>query len=154
MKLNKHGVGSKEMFLVILIICMILVAMVPTIINIMEQSNQNVLMNNVIAFRSEVDKTLLSYVNGGDDIADGCYYITHEGDICLGDYDSDANKCFSESLVIELIGEKPKAGSIDISGYKVKDIHNVRMKNLFVNIDGSKEYYVSEEPQAQTFCRP
>ena len=124
MKLNNHGVGSKEMFLVILIICMILVAMVPTIINAVEHSNEEVLMNNVITFRSEVDRTILSYINGGEDIPDGCYYITSNGDICLGDYDS-----------------------------KVSDIHNIRIENFFVNLNSSREYYVSDEPQAQVFCR-
>lgn len=76
------------MFLVILIVCMILVAIVPTIINTVEHSNQEVLMNNVITFRSQVDKTILDYINGGADIADRCYFITGNGDICLGKYDS------------------------------------------------------------------
>lgn len=153
MKLNNHGVGSKEMFLVILIVCMILVAMVPTIINAVEHSNEEVLMNNVITFRSEVDRTILSYINGGEDIPDGCYYITSKGDICLGDYDSDHDMCTGEPLEIELKGEKPKAGTIDVASYKVSDIHNIRMENFFINLNSSKEYYVSDEPQAQVFCR-
>lgn len=153
MKLNNHGVGSKEMFLVILIICMILVALVPTIINAIEYSNEEVLMNNVISFRSEVDRTILSYINGGEDIPDGCYYITTEGDICLGDYDATLDMCSSEPLEIELKGEKPKAGTIDVASYKVSDIHNIRIENFFVNVDSSKEYYVSDEPQAQIVCR-
>ena len=152
MKLNNHGVGSKEMFLVILIICMILVAIVPTIINAVENSNNEVLMNNVITFRSQVDRTILDYINGGEDIADGCYHITQDGNICFGEYDSDAGICHAETLVIELEGEKPKSGTIDIASYKVSNIHNIRMHNLFVNIDNSKEYYISEEPQAQVVC--
>lgn len=153
MKLNNHGVSSKEMFLVILIVCMILVAMVPTIINAVEYSNEEVLMNNVITFRSEVDRTILSYINGGDDIADGCYYITSKGDICLGAYDSKYDICATEPLEIELKGEKPLSGTIDISSYKVSDLHNIRIENFFVNLNSSKEYYVSDEPQAQVVCR-
>lgn len=153
MKLNNHGAGSKEMFLVILIVCMILVAMVPTIINAVEHSNEEVLMNNVITFRSEVDRKILSYINGGEDIPDGCYYITSKGDICLGDYDSDHDMCTGEPLEIELKGEKPKAGTIDVASYKVSDIHNIRMENFFINLNSSKEYYISDEPQAQVFCR-
>ena len=153
MKLNNHGVGSKEMFLVILIVCMILVAMVPTIINAVEHSNEEVLMNNVITFRSEVDRTILSYINGGEDIPDGCYYITSKGDICLGEYDSDHDMCAGEPLEIELKGEKPKAGTIDVASYKVSDIHNIRMENFFINLNSSKEYYISDEPQAQVVCR-
>lgn len=153
MNLNNHGVGSKEMFLVILIICMILVAMVPTIINAVEYSNEEVLMNSVITFRSEVDKTILSYINGGEDIPDGCYYITQSGDVCLGEYDSDHDICASDSLEIELKGGKPKSGTIDVASYKVSDIHNIRLENFFINLNSSKEYYVSDEPQAQVFCR-
>lgn len=153
MKLNNRGVGSKEMFLVILIVCMILVAIVPTIIKAVEHSNEEVLMNNVITFRNQVDRTILDYINGGEDIGDGCYYIMHNGDICLGDYDVDSDHCYTDPLVIELEGSKPKAGTIDIASYKVSDIHNIRMENLFVNLNSSKEYFISEEPQAQIFCR-
>lgn len=153
MKLNIRGEGSKEMFLVILIVCMILVAMVPTIINAVEHSNEKVLMNNVITFRAEVDRTILSYINGGEDIADGCYYITSNGDICLGDYDSKYDFCASEPLEIELQGEKPLSGTVDIASYKVSNIHNVRIENFFVNLNSSKEYYVSDEPKAQVVCR-
>ena len=109
-------------------------------------------MNNVIVFRSEIDRTILSYINGGEDIPDGCYYITNKGDICLGKYDSDYDMCSSELLEIKLKGEKPRAGTIDIVSYKVSDIHNIRMENFFINLNGSKKYYVSDEPQAQVFC--
>lgn len=153
MKLNNRGVGSKEIFLVILIICMLLVALVPTIINAVEYSNEEVLMNNVIIFRTEVDKTILSYINGGEDIPDGCYYITHAGNICLGNYDSDHDTCEGEVLEIDLKGEKPKSGTMDVASYKVSDIHNIRMENFFINLNSSKEYYVSDEPQAQVVCR-
>ena len=153
MKLNNHGVGSKEMFLVILIVCMILVAMIPTIINVVENSNQAVLMNNVISFRKQVDITLLDYINGGSDVADGCYYITGDGDICFGEYDNSTGVCYSDTLVIELEGLKPKSGIIDITSYKVSDIHNIRVENFFVNVDSSEEYYISDEPQSQAVCK-
>ena len=39
MKLNNRGVGSKEIFAVILIVCMVLVVLVPVIINAVEFSN-------------------------------------------------------------------------------------------------------------------
>lgn len=153
MKLNNRGVGSKEIFAVILIVCMILVIMVPAIINVIEFSNKKVLINNVIAFRNEVDRTLLSNSTGGEDVVDGCYYIMSNGNICLGEYDDSVDQCLSEVLKIELSGEKPKAGAIDISGNIVSDIHNVRIANFFINVDGSKEYYISEEPQTQLICR-
>lgn len=154
MSLNNKGFAAKEFLTVIIIVCMILVVLVPTVLSAIEFSGKKVLMNNVITFRSEVDKTLLSYVTGGEDIADGCYYITHDGNICLSDYVSDMDYCSSEPLVIELEGSKPKSGTIDISSNKVSDIHNVRMENFFINLNSSKEYYISEEPQAQIFCRP
>ena len=153
MKLNNRGVGSKEIFAVILIVCMILVILVPVIINAVEFSNKKVLINNVVAFRNEVDKNLLSISASGEDVTDGCYYIMNEGNVCLGKYDDVLNHCFSDVLKIELSGEIPKAGVIDIFGGVVSDIHNVRISNFFVNIDSSKDYYVSEEPQAQPICK-
>ena len=153
MKLNNRGVGSKEIFAVILIVCMILVVLVPVIINAVEFSNKKVLINNVVAFRNEVDKNLLSISASGKEVADGCYYIMNEGNVCLGDYDDSVNQCFSDVLRIELSGEIPKAGVIDISGGTVSGIHNVRISNFFVNINSARDYCVSEAPQAQPVCR-
>ena len=147
------GCGSKEALTVLIIICMILVVMVPSILNLIEFSGKKVLINNVITFRSEVDKSLLSYTNGGDDVENGCYYITVDGNICLSDYDSNGDVCYSDVLKIDLDGEKPFSGAIDISGNRVTDIHNIRVDNFFVNVDDTARYYISEEPAAQTFCR-
>ena len=42
------GCGSKEALTVLIIICMILVVMVPSILNLIEFSGKKVLINNVI----------------------------------------------------------------------------------------------------------
>ena len=147
------GCGSKEMITVIIIICMILVVMVPSILNLIEFSDKKVLINNVITFRNEVDKSLLQYTNGGDSVENGCYYVTYDGNICLSDYDSSGDVCSGDTLKIDLEGEKPFSGVIDISENKVTDIHNIRVDHFFVNVDDTARYYISDEPVAQLFCR-
>ena len=153
MKLNNHGLSSREMLTVLIIICMILVMLVPTILNTIEFSGKKIMMNNVAVFRNEIDITIMSYINGGKDISDGCYYIMQSGDLCLGDYDSSNDMCDSDKLVIALDGTKPQSGTVDINNNKVSDICNIRMKNFFINVDDSSKYYISEEPRAQTVCR-
>lgn len=147
------GCGSKEAITVIIIICMILVVMVPSILNLIEFSDKKVLINNVVTFRSEVDKMLLQYTNGGDEVENGCYYITHEGNVCLSDYDTSSDACSSDILKIDLDGLKPFAGTIDIYENHVSDLHNISMDNFYINIDDTARYYISEDPAAQLFCK-
>lgn len=153
MKLNRSGFSSKEFIAVIVVVGLFIVVMVPMLLNAISGSDTKVMMNNVITFRTEVNREILSYINGGEYIDDGCYYITIDGDVCLGEYDSSTGKCFDQSLEIMLDGEKPSGGSLDIISSAVSDIHNIKMSNLFVNVNKKDEYYVTSEPKTTGVCR-
>ena len=151
--LNKNGFSSKEFIAVIVIIGMFVCVMVPMLLNAISGSDIRVMTNNVITFRSEVDREILSYVNGGEYINDGCYYVTRDGNICLGSYDGTLDNCLGEELEIMLDGLKPKGGYIDIVSSTVSDIHNIEISNLFVNINSDDEYYATYEPKTVAVCR-
>lgn len=154
MKFNRSGFAAKEFLAVIIIVCMLIVVLVPTILGIIKTSNHKILMDNVMIFRKEIDNILLSYSSGGNEVADGCYYVMMNGNVCLGDYDSKQHKCLTETLNVELSGKKPNAGAVDIARNKVVDIHNIVIDNLYVNVDHNYEYYISEKPKTQALCRP
>lgn len=154
MKLNNKGFSSKETLAVIIMICMLICAIVPTVLTMIKDSDNKVLLNNVAIFKNELNNTLLSYTNGGEVVEDGCYYIMKKGELCLGDYDKHTNKCTKNVLTVEVDGLKPNAGAVDIYNGLVEDIHNVKIKEYFVNIDKYAEFYLSEEPKTQGICRP
>lgn len=153
MKLGIGGYSSKELLTVIIIVCMILVMLVPTILNIIEYSNNKILMNSVITFRQEIDRTLLLRESDEFMVQDGCYYVTASGDICLGKYNSSFDHCDTDILKIDLAGTKPVSGIVNIVRNRVSDIRNIRIKNLFVNVTNGVDYSISDEPLAQTFCK-
>ncbi len=150
MRLNNRGFSYKEFFAVIVIMVILIMAIVPAMLTFMQHSKDNVVKDSVIVFRKQVDREILSYVNGGNDIADGCYFVTYEGNVCLGKYED--NKCESESLKIDIDGLKPNGGSIDITSSKISIIHNIIIDNKYVN-EKDSEYYITKEPIEQSFCR-
>lgn len=150
MKMNNKGFGSKETFLVFIVVCMILVVIVPFILGYIQNSKTSAVTDSVIVFRKQVDREILSYINGGNDIADGCYFVTYDGNICLGKYED--KKCNEEYLKIDIEGLKPNGGAVDIKSSKVIDIHNITIDNKYVNAKDD-EYYITLEPEIQSFCR-
>ena len=150
MKKNNKGFGSKETFLVFIVVCMLIVVIVPFVLGYINNSKKSVVTDSIIVFRKQVDREILSYINGGENIHDGCYFVTSDCDICLGKYEK--KKCSEGSLKIDIEGLKPSGGSIDIVSSKVSDIHNLLIDNRYVN-EKNSEYYITLEPEIQTFCR-
>lgn len=153
MKINNKGVSAKELLAVIIIVCMIIVVLVPSVLGFIKTSENKVLVNNVIAFRDEINKLLSDHVIDGDWIGDGSYYVMKDGNVCLGKYDKKNNKCNDEFLKVEMEGLKPNAGCIDISGSYVSNLYNIEFDQVYVNLDKKFEYYVSEEPITKSLCR-
>lgn len=149
MKLNNKGFSYKEFFAVIVIVAILIMAIVPAMLTFMQHSKDSAVTDSVIVFRKQVDREILSYINGGNDIADGCYFVTNHGDICLGKYKND--KCDSELLKIDIDGLKPNGGYVDIEASKISVIHNVFIDNKYVN-EKDDEYYITQEPIEAIVC--
>ena len=149
MRLNNRGFSYKEFFAVIVIMVILIMAIVPAMLAFIQHSKDDVLTDSVIIFRKQVELEILSYINGGNDVADGCYFVTEKGDVCLGNYKD--NKCDAESLKVDVDGLKPTGGYLGIKSCKINDIHDICIDNMFVNIEDD-EYVISRFPDKKFVC--
>lgn len=149
MRLNNRGFSYKEFFAVIVIMVILIMAIVPAMLTFIQHSKDDVLTDSVIIFRKQVELEILSYINGGNDVADGCYFVTENGDVCLGKYKD--NKCDADSLKVDIDGLKPAGGYVGIKSSKINDIHDIYIDNMFVNVEDD-EYVISRFPDRKFVC--
>lgn len=149
--MNNRGFSSKEYFLVFIVVAIIMFGVLPIIFRVTDKSRSDVVTDNVMIFESEVNKEILSYINGGNEVHDGCYGITNDGNLCLGNIDNEG-KCIDEALIIDVSGVKPDGGSIGIKSNKVTSIYNIMIDNKYVNLDNDDEYYISDTPNNKIIC--
>lgn len=148
--MNNKGFSSKEYFLVFLIVGVIMIGVLPIIFRVIDKSRDDVVTDNVMIFENEVNKEIISYINGGNEVNDGCYKITSDGNLCLGNVD-DSGSCIDDALIIDVSGVKPDGGSIGIKSNKVTSIYNIMIDNKYVNLDND-EYYISDTPNNKIIC--
>ena len=149
MRLNNRGFSYKEFFAVIVIMVILIMAIVPAMLTFIQHSKDDVLTDSVIIFRKQVELEILSYINSGNDVADGCYFVTEKGDVCLGNYKD--NKCDADSLKVDIDGLKPAGGYVGIKSSKINDIHDIYIDNMFVNVEDD-EYVISRFPDRKSVC--
>ena len=150
MIMSNKGFSSKEYLLVIIAVFIVVLGVLPIIFRVIDKSRENVVTDNVMIFRQEINKEILSYINGGNEILDGCYIVTSDGNICLGET-SDSGVCKDETLVIDISGMKPDGGSVSIQNNEVSSIYNIMIDNRYVNCKDN-EYYISDKPEVEIVC--
>lgn len=150
MKLNNKGFSSKEYFLVFFAIAVVVFGTMPIIFRVIDKSRDDAVTDSVMVFRQEVNKEIVAYVNDGNEMFDGCYLITKDGNLCLGRTSRDG-KCIDKALKIDVSGLKPDGGSLDIKSNKVINIYNILIDNKYVNLK-NEEYYISDKPEVELVC--
>lgn len=148
-KLNNKGFSGKEFFLVFVAVAVIIMGIMPIIFRVIDKSKYTQVTDSVMVFRNEVNKEIISYVNGGNEVNDGCYIITKDGNLCIGDTNKDG-EC-SKSLIIDITGLKPDGGSVNIKENKVSNLYNILIDNKYVNFEDD-QYYISDKPNMKMIC--
>lgn len=149
MKLDNKGFGSKEYFMAIIIVCMIIAVIVPSILKYIRNAMNSTITNSVIIFRKQINREIIDYENAGNYVADGCYHVMKNGSICLEEYNDD--KCSGEVLKIEGKGLRPNGGLVEIKTSKVSDIYNININNKYVN-GQEDEYSITLKPVKKCKC--
>lgn len=148
--LSNKGFSAKEFFLVFIVIAILSLGIFPVVFRVIESSRNSIVTDSVIIFRRQVNKEILLYVSDGNEILDGCYVITNDGNLCLGNTKHDGF-CVDDALTIDINGVKPEGGVVDITENRVNNIYNIFIDNKYVNIRDN-EYYISNNPEAEIVC--
>ncbi len=146
--INNKGFSFKELFMVIIAICVVIFGIMPFIFKSFDSAKDTSITNSIDVFREEVEKVLFDYtMHDGIDIVDGCYELINDGDICL---EMSGEEC-SNVLEVTIEGVTPKSGSIDIKDNHLVNVYNIFIENKYVNFDG-EEYLVTDKPKSNLVC--
>ena len=117
--MNKKGFTLIELLSVIVILAIIALIATPIVIGIIGNSKISTInisvQNYLKAVEISLEKNMLTNLN--NKISNGVYMINKEGNICIGTYID--NLCNGNILEIEINGEVPTGGVIEIKDSKV-----------------------------------
>ena len=142
--MNKKGFTLIELLAVIVILAIIAVIAVPIVLNIIDETKNNVGLRSADFYLDAVEYTISdAYLNHGG-LTDGEYPITPEGNLC-----KTALPCSEENtLKVEVNGETPTSGKISITNGNISSIElNYKDgKTIVKNSDGDLVYQEITEP--------
>ena len=140
----KKGFTLIELLAVIVILAIIAVIAVPIVLNIIDETKNNVGLRSADLYLAAVEYTISdAYLNHGG-LTDGEYPITPEGNLC-----KTALPCSEENtLKVEVNGETPTSGKISITNGNISSIElNYKNgKTIVKNSDGDLVYQEITEP--------
>ncbi len=147
-KLGSRGFSSKEFLIVMVGIAVALIGIMPIIFRMLEKTRNDAIMDSVTEFMREVDLKIFGYTNDGNEVADGCYKVMANGDLCLKIVDG---TCKEGKLDVELDGLKPGDGFVSIVDNRVINIYNIFIGNKYVN-EKHEKLYISNFPNKKLIC--
>ena len=127
--MNKRGFTLIELLAVIVILAIIALIAVPIVLNIIDESKESATLRSADFYLDAVELSIADRVMHHGAINDGLYPIMSNGNICLGEYNTNvtpktcAGKPIDSTnekvLEVEVKGEKPTSGSIYIKGGQI-----------------------------------
>ena len=154
LKNNDYGFTLIELLAVITIMGILMIVGIPAITKIIFNSRKDVAETSVKRYANEVNKEIKSYEIANGEVNDGTYSIMKNGHICLDVYDVGSDSCSGMTLDVEMEGQFPKSGEVEIFNKKVVDVFNAKVNGFYVN-DNNTNYVATTEPVevTKTLCR-
>ena len=108
---RKNGFTLIELLAVIVILAIIALIATPIVLNIINDAKSESGLRSADFYLDALELSIAQATLDGQNITDGTYDILESGNLCLS-YDA-SEKCIEE-LKVEVKGETPKSGTIDI----------------------------------------
>ena len=120
MKINKKAFTLIELLAVIVILAIIALIATPIILGIIKDTKKEATLRSAENYLSAVNNSIASLAMDNKKIEDKKYDILPNGNICLGILVN--NNCSGDELNVEVEGEKPISGTINIEKGLVVDL--------------------------------
>ena len=125
----KKGFTLIELLAVIVILAIIALIATPIVLNIINETKESADLRSAEMYLDAVEQSIARSMLQNKYISDGTYNISSNGDICL-------NENCSETLAVEVDGEKPKSGNIAIINGTI-DGASLELGNKTLGISGN-----------------
>ena len=134
----KKGFTLIELLAVIVILAIIALIATPIVLNIINETKESATLRSAEFYMDAVENAIAMGILNHQTLDDGTYNITKDGDICLENFDSINKTCpQTNTLAVEVSGEKPSGGTITITNGSVSDVE--------INIDSNDKTIVKSE---------
>ena len=129
----KRGFTLIELLAVIVILAIITLIATPIVLNIINETKESADLRSVEFYMDAVEQAIMKAQLNGKQMG-GTYNISEDGSLCLIDSEcTDANK-----IIVEVKGDVPNSGSIDIENGTIKDIF-IELNEKTIGKNGSGE---------------
>ena len=125
----KKGFILIELLAVIVILAIIALIATPIVLNIINETKESANLRSAEMYLDAVEQSMARGMLQNKYISDGTYNISSNGDICL-------NENCSETLKVEVEGEKPNKGNISIINGSI-DGASIELNNKTLGISGN-----------------
>ena len=130
---KQKGFTLIELLAVIVILAIIALIATPIVLNIIKDSKENAQLRSAEFYLKAVDQSVAKEMMNGLGVEDGVYNIMADGNLCL---ELNADKsCKKGFIKVEVSGEKPTSGTVEIKLGKRNDIKLHLQGNTIVEKD-------------------
>ena len=134
----KKGFTLVELLAVIVILAIVSLITVPVINNTINSSKNETYEMSVKNYAKSVETALYRNDLTSSTIANGTYQIKSNGDICL-------DETCTNTLEVDIDGERPTGGTIQIQNNKVISIPNLIYSQFIASIDNNGEITIMDK---------
>ena len=117
----KKGFTLIELLAVIVILAIIALIATPIVLSIINDTKESATLRSADFYLDGVELAVSQSILKDISIPDGQYPIMKDGNICVGDIDNN-DACTGDVLEVEVKGEKPNNGVIEIESGQISDI--------------------------------
>ena len=127
----KKGFTLIELLAVIVILAIIALIATPIVLNIINETKESANLRSAEMYLDGVEQSIARSMLKNKYIEDGTYNILDDGNICLEKYELENDKYVckdndgvlnNNELIVEVDGEKPSGGNIDIKNGNIENI--------------------------------
>ena len=137
----KKGFTLIELLAVIVILAIIALIATPIVLNIINDTKESAILRSAEMYIKSTELSIAGSTLKNKNITDGTYNILENGDICLA-YDA-SSKC-TNTLEVQVKGDKPKVGSVTIADGKVTAV-SLSLGNNTVSMNPNGELVLGDK---------
>ena len=135
----KNGFTLIELLAVIVVLAIIALIAVPVVLNIINDAKESSLLRSAEFYLDAVEYTIADAFLYHGGLSNGEYPITPDGNICKKSLPCDD----SNTLKVEVSGDKPTGGSITINGGTISDVELYLSNKVIVKNEDNEIVYLN-----------